>query len=143
MWPPIFAASTGSGVLRAYIEANLSFIREYPKHKIAIVEIARNGVSEDGQRRLYGFVYDEAVRNLEDLLAHFQAAGQLRAEFDPHAMAIAIRAAIDAVGTRLTNNNVDLDDYAKEIANLFELATRLDAPDSHGSTTSRRERPTP
>jgi AcrR family transcriptional regulator len=143
MWPPIFAASGGAEVLRAYIEANFSFIREYPNHKIAIVEIARNAVSEDGQRLLYGDVYDEAVRNLEDLLAHFQAAGQLRAEFDPRAMAIAIRAAIDAVASRLTDKHLDIDDYAKEIANLFMLATRTDTPNSHRSTRNRRERPAP
>jgi AcrR family transcriptional regulator len=140
MWPPIFAASTGPGVLRAYIEVNFGFIREHPKHKLALVEIARNGVSEDGRRHLYGEVHDEAVQNLQDLLAHFQAAGQLRAEFDPRAMAIAVRAAIDAAGSRLTETNLDLDDYAKEIANLFDLATRIEAPDTHGSTTGRGER---
>jgi AcrR family transcriptional regulator len=141
MWPPIFAASTGSEVLRAYIEANFAFIREHPNHKIAILDIARNAVSEDGQHRLYDDVPEEAVRNLEDLLAHFQAAGQLRAQFDPRTVAIAIRAAIDAVVPRLTDNNLDIDDYGNEIANLFELATRTDDPDRHSPTTSPRERP--
>src|ERR1700733_10637931 len=42
MWPPIFAASTGPGVLRAYIESNLGFVREHPNHKVALVEIARS-----------------------------------------------------------------------------------------------------
>jgi len=141
MWPPIFAASTGSGVLRAYIESSLAFTREHPNYKIAMIEIARNDVGADGQPGPSSAAYEEAIRNLEDLLAHFQAAGQLRAEFDPRAMAIAIRAAIDAVGSRLTfDRNLDIDHYATEIANLFELATRSDEPDTHRSTPSRPER---
>jgi len=141
MWPPIFAASTGSGVLRAYIESSLAFTRAHPNYKIAMIEIARNDVGADGQPGPSSAAYEEAIRNLEDLLAHFQAAGQLRAEFDPRAMAIAIRAAIDAVGSRLTfDRNLDIDHYATEIANLFELATRSDEPDTHRSTPSRPER---
>ncbi len=102
MWPPIFAASTGPGVLRAYIESSLAFTREHPNHKIALLEITRNNLSPDGHDRVDGDAHEEAVRNLEDLLAHFQAAGQLRADFNPRTMAIAIRAAIDAAGTRRT-----------------------------------------
>jgi TetR/AcrR family fatty acid metabolism transcriptional regulator len=137
MWPSIFAASTDPEVLRAYIEANFSFIREHPKHKIAVAEIVRNGLSEDGRHRLYGDVHNETVRNLEDLLAHFQAAGQLRADFDPRAVAIAIRAAIDTVVFWPTDKRLDIHDYAKEIINLFELATGAGAPDSRISTASR------
>lgn len=130
MWPPIFAASTGSGVLRAYIESNLAFAREHPNHKTALAEIGSNDISADGHRRFYGDVHDEPVRNLEDLLAHFQAAGQLRAEFDPHVMAIAIRGALDAVSGPLRfDPEFDIDSYTREVANVFELATegeRLD-----------------
>jgi AcrR family transcriptional regulator len=128
MHPRMLAQSTGSGMLRAYIESNLAFMREHPNHLIAIVEIARNGVTIDGKRRFYGDAdVDEAVRALTQLLARFQTAGQLRADFDPHVMAIAIRAAIDAVPSRLAfDRELDIDNYAREIANLFELATRLD-----------------
>ena len=63
---------------------------------------------------------------LEDLLSSFQAGGDLRSDFDPHFMAIAIRAAIDAVPRRLAQNpGFDIDDYAGQIADLFNLATRL------------------
>ncbi len=135
MWPPIFAASTGPGVLRAYIESGLAFVREHPNHKIALVEISRNDVGADGERGQFGDPYNEAVQALEALLAHFQAAGELRADFDPRTMAIAIRAAIDAAGSRAgPDESLDLDAYAKEIAKLFELATRRDTPDLHRST---------
>ncbi|HET9104795.1 MAG TPA: TetR/AcrR family transcriptional regulator [Solirubrobacteraceae bacterium] len=138
MWPPIFAATTGSEVLRAYIESSLAFTREHPNHKMALLEITRNSLSPDGPR-FDGDAHEEAVRNLEDLLAHFQAAGQLRADLNPRATAIAIRAAIDAAGARLTfDKNLDIEEYARDIANLFDLGTRNDAPQRPTSTASRR-----
>jgi AcrR family transcriptional regulator len=129
MRPRISAQSTGAGTLRAYIESNLAFMREHRNHLIAIVEIARNGVSVDGQQRFYGDAdIDAAAGVLEALLARFQAVGEFRRDFDPRAMAIAIRAAIDAVPPRLAfDRQLDIDTYAAEIATLFHLATRSDA----------------
>ena len=129
MRPRILAESPGSGILRAYIESNLAFMREHRNHLIAIVQIARNAVTLDGQLRFYGDAdVDEAVRVLEQHLARFQAAGELRPDFDPRVMAVAIRAAIDAVPPRLTfDPELDIDNYAREIATLFHLATRVQA----------------
>jgi hypothetical protein len=45
---------------------------------------------------------DEAIRDLEQLLARFQAAGELRPDFDARVMKVAIRAAIDAMPPWLT-----------------------------------------
>jgi AcrR family transcriptional regulator len=126
MRPRILAESTGPGVLRAYIESNLAFMRENRNHLIAIVEIGRNGTTIDGRRHFYGDTnVDEAVRILEQLLARFQASGELRPDFNPKVMAVAIRAAIDAVPPRLTfDPDLDIDAYAHEIAAAFDLATR-------------------
>jgi AcrR family transcriptional regulator len=126
MRPRILAESTGPGTLRAYIESNLAFMNEYRNHLIAIVEIGRNGTTADGQRRFYGDAnVDEAVRILGQLLARFQAAGELRRDFDPKVMAIAIRAAIDAVPPRLIfDPALDINNYAHEIATTFDRATR-------------------
>lgn len=122
----ILAHSTGPAQLRAYIESNLAFMREHRNHLIAVLEIARNGVTADGQRRFASYDIDEAVRALAHLLSGFQQAGQFRADFDPRAMAIAIRAAIDAAPPRLAfDSKFDIDSYAKQIADLFELATRV------------------
>jgi AcrR family transcriptional regulator len=128
MRPRILAGSTGDGMLRAYIESNLAFMRENRQGLIAVLEIAR---SADGRRLFYGDsdVVD-AVRALEHLLSGFQAAGQLRPDFDPHVMALAIRAVIDAVPSRLVPEpEFDIDNYAREIATLFHLATRVQARD--------------
>jgi TetR/AcrR family fatty acid metabolism transcriptional regulator len=57
--------------------------------------------------------------------AGFQTAGQFRPDFDPHIMAIAIRAAIEAASPRLAlDPEFDIDNYAGEIATIFDLATR-------------------
>ena len=129
MRPRVLAqASTGSGFLRAYIESNLAFMREHRNHMVAIVEIARGGLTIDGQQRFYGDAdVDEAVKILEQHLARFQSQGELRPDFDPRVMAVAIRAAIDAVPRRLAHDpDLDIDSYATEIATMFRLATRTD-----------------
>jgi AcrR family transcriptional regulator len=125
--PRIRAETTGPGLVEAYILANLSFMREHRNHMVATVEIAQNGVTADGQRRFYDDAdVGRAERLLADLLARFQAGGELRPDFDPVVMAVAIRAAIDAIPPRLVADpDLDIDHYAREIAATFGLATRL------------------
>ena len=68
-----------------------------------------------------------AVGALERGLSGFQAAGQFRPDFDPRVMAIAIRAAIEAASLRLASDpDFDIDNYASEVATVFELATRVE-----------------
>ena len=128
MIPRILAKPPGPGMLRAYIESNLGFMREHRHYMVAIVEIRRNGLTADGAERFYGDAnVDEFAGELENLLAMIQAAEGLRSDFDPKIMAIVIRAAIDAVARQLAANpNLDIDNYAKEIANTFDLATRVE-----------------
>ncbi|MBV9006055.1 MAG: hypothetical protein JO181_15445, partial [Solirubrobacterales bacterium] len=59
------------------------------------------------------------------LLARFQKSGDLRSDFDPRAVAIAIRAAIDVAPARLSADpQFDIDSYAQDIIQVFDLATR-------------------
>jgi AcrR family transcriptional regulator len=128
MIPRILAEQPGPDMLRAYIESNLGFMREHPNYMLAISEIRRNGVSADGRQRFYGDAdMDGFARELEDSLSSFQAGGHLRADFDADVMAIAIRAAIDAVPRRLADPAFDIDKYARQIAELFVQATRPEA----------------
>lgn len=125
MRPQILAESTGPAALRAYIASNLAFMREHRTDMIAILEITR---SADGRRIFQGDpqVID-AVRALEHLLSGFQTAGQLRPDFDPYVVAIALRAAIDTVPSRLAlDPEFDIDSYSREIATIFDLATRAE-----------------
>jgi AcrR family transcriptional regulator len=125
MEPRIDAEPTGAGKLRAYIESNLAFMRENRNHMVAIVEIVLNARAADGSR-LYDFsVQDEGVAALQQLLAHFQGTGEFRADFDPNVMAMAIRAAINAVPAQLARDPaLDVGHHAHELADLFHVATR-------------------
>ena len=119
--PRVDAQPTGAGMLRAYIEANLAFMGENRALVVAAVEIALNARGADGRPLIDQPGPDTA---LAELLAHFQGTGELRAGFDPLAMAMAIRAAIDAAPPRLAREpGFDLVHYARELAGIFELAT--------------------
>jgi AcrR family transcriptional regulator len=124
--PRALAASTGPGTLRAYIESNLAFMRDHRNNVIAMIEIAR---SAEGRRIFYGDTdVVNAVGALEHGLSGFQTAGQFRSDFDPHVMAIAIRAAIEAASPRLAlDPEFDIDSYSREIVTIFDLATRAEA----------------
>jgi AcrR family transcriptional regulator len=122
--PRVLAESTGPGTLRAYIESNLAFMRDHRNNVIAMIEIAR---SAEGRRIFYGDTdVVNAVGALEHGLSGFQTAGQFRPDFDPHVMAIAIRAAIEAASPRLAlDPEFDIDSYSREIITVFDLATRV------------------
>jgi TetR/AcrR family fatty acid metabolism transcriptional regulator len=125
MEPQIDAEPTGAGKLRAYIESNLAFMRENRNHMVAIVEIVLNARAADGSRVYDLAVQDDGVAALQGLLAYFQGTGEFRAGFDPHVMAMAIRAAINAVPAQLARDPaLDVGHHARELADLFHLATR-------------------
>jgi TetR/AcrR family transcriptional regulator, fatty acid metabolism regulator protein len=116
---------TGRETLRAYIESNLGFMSEYRSHVIAIAEIARNARRADGSSSFDPAILDAATAGLAQLLADYQKTGEFRADFDPNVMAGAIRAAIDAVPRALARDpSLDVEHHARELAALFDLATR-------------------
>jgi TetR/AcrR family transcriptional regulator, fatty acid metabolism regulator protein len=122
--PRVDAQPTGAGMLRGYIEANLAFMGENRALVVAAVEIARNARGTDGRPLIDQPGPDTALAELRELLAHFQSAGEFRSGFDPLAMAMAIRAAIDAAPPRLAREpGFDLVHYARELAGIFGLAT--------------------
>jgi TetR/AcrR family transcriptional regulator, fatty acid metabolism regulator protein len=123
--PRLEAESTGAGVLSAYIEANMDFVRDNRSHVAAVVEIALNARSADGSPLYDMSIREEGAERLRQLLAHFQGTGEFRADFDPAVMALAIRASLDAVPGRLTREpDLDLGHYGRELADLFHIATR-------------------
>jgi AcrR family transcriptional regulator len=131
MIPRILAQSSGAGMLRAYIESNLAFMREHRNHVVATLEIFLNARGEDGSALLDEKSLDYTVTSLEQLLGHFQAVGDFRPDFDPQVMAVAIRGAIDHVPPRLARDRtLDMDRYARELAALFDRATRAQGSES-------------
>jgi AcrR family transcriptional regulator len=134
--PRVTAESSGSGRLRACIEANLAFMREHRNHLIAIAEIAGSARAGSGDRLFDSSVLEAGVTALSQLLAQFQGTGEFRADFDPHVMAVAIRSAIDAVPRRLARDpGLDIDHYGRELADLFDLATRNERGHASGPGT--------
>jgi AcrR family transcriptional regulator len=141
MEPRIEAEPTGAGKLRAYIESNLAFMRQNRNHMVAIFEIALNARAADGSRLYDVSVQDAGVAALQQLLAYFQGTGEFRAGFDPHVMAMAIRAAINAVPAQLARGSaLDVGHHARELADLFHVATRPgETPGDLSPASSHRE----
>ncbi|MGH2895500.1 MAG: TetR/AcrR family transcriptional regulator [Solirubrobacteraceae bacterium] len=138
MRPRISGAGSGPEVLRAYIESNLAFMGEHRVHLIAVVEIARNARDASGSSRVDLSALHAGATGLAALLARLQRTGELRADFDPEVMATAIRGAIDAIPPRLAvDPDLDLDHYGRELADLFDLATRM----QRGGSAARATRP--
>ncbi len=127
MTPRILAEPPGSDMLRAYIESNIGFMREHPNYMVAIMEIRRSGLTADGKEMFYGDAnVNEFAGELESLLSKMQAAGGLRPNFNPKVMALAIRSSIDAVARGLAQDaDLDVETNAREIADIFDLATRI------------------
>ena len=119
--PRIEAQTTGPEMLRAYIESHFEFMRDNPKQLSAVVEIVRATIA--GAKSPFTGDRDGAVHMLAELLTRFQTAGDFRTDFDPNAMAIAIRAVIDAAPGRLADPAFDIDQYAREAVTSFDRAT--------------------
>lgn len=113
--------SSAAGILRAYIESDLEFMRLNPRHIIALVDIYLNDRNAAGKLRS-----DNAtdMKNLENILKSGQESGEFR-EFPTSVMAQVIRSAIDAVPIQMRlHPSFDVAAYARELTVIFDLATR-------------------
>ena len=122
MLPRILAETSATGMLRAYIESNVEFIRDHPQQMLALAEIFPNFRTKEGKLR-YTVQENEAnLGGLETLLRQGQEAGEFRS-FDVRVMALTLRAAIDTIASqKIAHPELDLDVYAKELATTFALA---------------------
>jgi AcrR family transcriptional regulator len=122
MLPVIDGQPTATAMLRAYITTNIAFIRDYPHHIGALLEVSFNTRPGDSASNLSGRVRS-ATADIESVLRWGQETGEFR-KFDVRTMATVIRAAIDAMPARMaTVGRVDLDGYGETLAELFELGT--------------------
>jgi AcrR family transcriptional regulator len=120
------AEDTAAGRLRAYLEANLQFLREHPREIAALTEIGPHLVDESGDPYTSASAQEPSLRGLEPLLADGQRTGEFR-DFDVRSMAVMVRGAIDAAGQRLRGEpGLDFDAYTREVVTTFALATRKD-----------------
>ncbi|MFF4603989.1 TetR/AcrR family transcriptional regulator [Streptomyces sp. NPDC001339] len=117
---------TVAGKLRAYLEANLRFLREHPRAMLALAEIGPHVREPGGRPYTSQSAQEPSVRGLEELLSAGQRSGEFR-DFDVHAMAVMIRGAVDAAAQRLRGEpGLDFDAYTHELVTAFARATRSD-----------------
>jgi|SRR5215211_5419913 len=105
--------------LVAYIDGLIGFMKIDPSALQAMVAIVMHG----------GFEYDanserEAVSGIAEILQWGQAVGVFR-PFDVQVMATTIQRSLDGIPlAQSTNPDLDLDTYARELVDLFTLATQ-------------------
>lgn len=119
------AETTAAGALQTYITATVGFIDRNRTAMTALTRIVLAGAldytsADDG----------EAAAPLEDLLRRGQDTREFRS-FDPAVMAHAVQRSIDGLPFVLERApGTDCAAYGRELAVLFELATRAGTPDT-------------
>ena len=122
--PHLDAASTPRAKLRAYISGRVGFLASHRAHMLALFEIWMNLRGEDGSLRMSESDAESTVDAVEQLMRAGQASGDF-GQFSPRVMAMAVRQAIDGVLLQLRHDPaLDLDEYATELVELFDRATR-------------------
>jgi AcrR family transcriptional regulator len=112
-------ADSPQAALVAYIEGLIGFMKADPRYLKAMLGIVLHG----------GVEYDagserEATSGIADILRWGQAEGVFR-DFDVRVMATTIQRALDGIPlAQATDPDLDLDAYARELVELFTLATR-------------------
>jgi AcrR family transcriptional regulator len=105
--------------LVAYIEGLIGFMKTDPHALQAMVGVVLHGGVEydtDSER--------QAVSGIGEILRWGQAEGVFR-DFDVQVMATTIQRSLDGIPlAQSTNPDLDLDVYARELVELFTLATR-------------------
>jgi TetR/AcrR family transcriptional regulator, fatty acid metabolism regulator protein len=110
--------------LCSYIAASVGFVAAYPNHTRAMMNIILGGNSE-----LYNPALDEPRRaGFRRILELGQGSGEFRS-FDVSVMVGAIIGALNTVPLQLAAGSIlDLAVHGRELVELFDRATRKDAP---------------
>jgi AcrR family transcriptional regulator len=122
--PRVEAEPTAAGKLRTYLESRVEFLATHRQHMLALFEIWINMRAEDGQPLLTEAAAKPTLEAIESILRDGQRAGEF-GKFSVPVMAMAIRQAVDGVLLQLrVRPDLDLKAWARELAGLFERATR-------------------
>ena len=125
---PRAEADTVAGELRAFIEANVDFMRGHRAHLMALAEIAANARGSGAVATQTAEIAEADLAGLAGLFRRGQRAGEFR-EFDTRVLAVAVLAMRDAVIAQLAKDpELDLAPYRRELVTLIELATRKETP---------------
>jgi TetR/AcrR family transcriptional regulator, fatty acid metabolism regulator protein len=124
--PRVGKETTAVGALRARILAVAEYMRDHRAQLLALGEIFNNFRDPDG-RPHYGIASNDPIYTWqEEAFRHGQETGEFRS-FDPRVMAVTVQAAIDDMFAYwATYPEHDLEAHARELADLFERATRAE-----------------
>lgn len=110
--------------LRASIEGNLDLLADHPKHLAALVEVLSNLDGSDPGMIVFLDTMETTLAFQVEQIRKAQRAGEF-CDFDPWVMMRAIRAAIDDLVRRATQDpQLDVRAAGRELADLFDRATR-------------------
>ena len=124
-------AGTAAERLRAYIEANLEFLRDHPREVAALTEIGPHLPTGSGQSPTSLREQQPVLEGLTQILRDGQEAGEFRA-FDVQAVAVMMRASIERAAQWLhADPPLDFESYRRELVHTFLLTTTR--PESAGA----------
>jgi BetI-type transcriptional repressor, C-terminal len=123
------ALPTAAERLRSWIESILEYMAAHRTEMVAFHEIAAGSRGDAAVSAAVARLVTEVTPAIQALFADGQASGEFRPDFDPQAAATALMALVGAVPPRMARDpDFDLARYGREIAGLFDAATRRAVP---------------
>jgi len=120
MEPAVGAQPTARAKLRAYITANLEYMREHPREIAALVAIFSANRGGDETPLVHEQLATAGAELATRIIRDGQAAGEFR-QCSAGVVAISLRASLDMVPPYLAvDPDMDLGHYASELIALFE-----------------------
>jgi AcrR family transcriptional regulator len=126
---------TAAGRLRAWIESMLEYTAAHRTETVAFHEIITGSQGDAAVSAAVARLVTDVTPAVQALFADGQASGEFREDFDPQAATTAIMAVLDAVPPRMARDpDFDVARYGREVAGLFDAATRRAAPPEGAQT---------
>ena len=126
---------TAAERLRAWIESILEYTAAHRTETVAFHEIITGSQGDATVSAAVARLVTDVTPAVQTLFADGQASGEFREDFDPQAATTAIMAVLDAVPPRMARDPAfDVARYGREVAGLFDAATRRAAPPEGAQT---------
>jgi AcrR family transcriptional regulator len=120
---------TAAERLRAWIESVLGYAAAHRTETVAFHEISAGSQNDPAVSAAVAGLARDVTPAVQELFTDGQASGEFREDFDPQAATTALMAILDAVPPRMARDPAfDVVHYGREVAGLFDAATRRAAP---------------
>jgi len=117
---------TARAALRAFIVANIAYLANHPAYVVALMDIVRAGPRERNAVMTEGALGEGRRKGIASILEWGQRSGEFRS-FAVPVMTVTLIEAIDAIPPAIAADpDLALGEYAHELAELFDRATRND-----------------